>query len=268
MSIGVARGLQVSDPEGAPTIHGVYDFWLGGGQHLHADRELAQAIACRFPSVPAHIRAAQQFHLRAARWCAEQGISRFVHAGHLTALPSPLNVHDAAREVRPGAEVVYAYRDEKVRTLSEGLLAGKRGVTAVLSGQGGFLDCEPVRGWVREGEPIALIAGLLLHFTPAERAASRIARAAAALPAGSVFAASVALAADSPRARDLLAMFTPAEVYRHTAGDFEGWLTAAGLEIVQPGVMDVRVVPGPGWAPAMVPDGGPGYIAGALARKP
>lgn len=252
-----------------PTIHGVYDYWLGGVQHLRADRELAQAIAAKYPSVPAHIRAAQEFHLRTARWCAEQGISRFIHAGHLTALPEGLNVHDAARAVRSDAEVVYAYRDERAYGLSGGMLSGDCRATAVLSGRGGFIDGEPVRGWLDEGKPIAVIAGLLLHFVPGRRAAARVARAAAALPPGSVLAASVALAVDSPRSRDLLAMFSPAVTYRHTAADFEGWLAGAGLEVVPPGVTDVRIVPGPEseWPPGGFHAGGPGFIAGAVARK-
>lgn len=254
-------------PAGRPTIHGVYDFWLGGGQHLRADRELAQAIAAKYPSVPAHIRAAQQFHLDAARWCAEQGITRFIHAGHLTALPEGRNVHDAARQVDPGAEVIYAYRNEGAHALSEGLLSADGRATAVLVGEGGILGGEPVRAWMEDGEPVCVIAGMLLHFAPADRAASRVARLAAALPPGSVFVVTMALAVNSPRARDILGMFTPGRTYQHTAADLEGWLDAAGLKMMAPGVMDVLVVQDSGWE-REAPGRSPGFMAGALAAKP
>lgn len=260
----------MSVPADGPTIHGVYNYWLGGSQHKRADRELGAAIAAKYPGVPAHIRAAQEFHLRTARWAAGQGITRFVHAGNLTALPRGRNVHDAAREIRPDAEVVYAYRDAGAHAMSGGLLAGRRGLTAVLSGQGGFLASEPAATWAAEGRPVCVIAGLMLHFTDGERAAKRIARAAGALPPGSVLAASVAIAADTDWTRGLLGMFTPGAVYRHTAEDVVGWLAGAGLEIVGPGLTDVRVVPGagPGRPGGEPPDQGSGYIAGVLGRKP
>ena len=252
-----------------PTIAGVYDFWLGGGQHLREDREVAQEIARKYPSVPVHIRAAQEFHLRAARWCAaELGISRFVRGGHFTTLPSGRNTHDAAREVIPGARVIYAYRDRSAYEFSAGLLDWDEGVIPALSGDGGILGLEPVRAMLAEGEPVCLIAGMLLHFADSERAASRVARVAAALPPGSVFVVSMTMAGTRPEADEILSMFTPARTYRHTAADLTGWLEDAGLKIVEPGVIDVRVVPRPGQPTLGPPMGDLGFIGGALARKP
>ena len=262
------RAGAVSDDDG-PTIHGTYDYWLGGGQHLRADRELAQAIEARYPSVPQHVRAAQDFHLRAARWAAGQGISRFVHAGHVTALPSGRNVHDAAREVIPGAEVVYAYRHQAAYSFSEGLLDWDEGATAVLSRTGGFLASDPVSAWVGAGERVCVIAGLVLHFVDADRASARLARAAAALPPGSVIVVSMTLPGTRPAADEILAMFTPAMTYRHTAADLTGWLEEAGLKIVPPGVTDVRVVPVPGRpCGAVLPPRAHGMIGGVLAVRP
>lgn len=253
----------------APTIAGVYDVWLGGGQHLREDRELAQAIGARYPSVPLHIRAAQEFHLRAVRWCAREGISRFVRAGHFTTLPSGRNTHDAAREVDPGARVVYAYRDRTAYEFSAGLLNWDEGIIPALSGDGGVLALEPVREMLAEGEPVCLIAGLLLHFADAGRAADRVARAGEALPPGSVLVVSMTLPGTRPAADDVLSMFTPGRTYRHTAEDLTGWLDGAGLKIVPPGITDVRVVPDPGRPLAGPPPTGPhGMIAGVLARKP
>jgi hypothetical protein len=76
------------------------------------------------------------------------------------------------------------------------------------------------------------------------------------------------LAADTPRAREILGMFTPARTYRHTAGDLERWLEDAGLEIMEPGVMDVLVVSESGHLAGKPAAGAPGFIAGVLASKP
>jgi hypothetical protein len=255
------------DPD-VPTIHGTYDYWLGGGQHLREDRELAQAIEARYPSVPSHVRAAQDFHLRAARWCAGQGISRFIHAGNVTALPSGRNVHDAVRETDPGAEVIYAYRHPSAFGFSSGLLDWDDGTTAVLSRTGGFLAADPVRVMLAAGEPVCLIAGLVLHFVDAGTAAARVARAAAALPSGSVFVVSMTLPGTRPAAGEILRMFTAGRTRRHTAGDLTAWLEGAGLKIVEPGVTDVRVVPRPGQPPGDLSAGDRGCIGGVLARKP
>jgi hypothetical protein len=259
----------VSDPAAnGPTVHGTYDYFLGGGQHTRADRDLARAIGARFPMVPVHVRAAQDFHLRAARWCAERGVSRFIHCGHVTALPPGRNVHDAVREASPGARTIYFYRDDGARSLSAGLLAGEPGVTAARSGEGGLLGLDAAAAMLADGEPVCVIAGMLFHFVPAGRAAARIARLSAALPSGSVVVVSMAVPGESRPAAELLAMFTPAPVRRHRAGDLAGWLEAAGLRIVPPGVADVRVIPGEsGWAAGEFPARAPGYIAGVLAVR-
>lgn len=262
----------MSAPEAGPTIHGVYDYWLRGGQHRRADREVGQAIADRFPSVPVHVRAAQDFHLRVARWGAERGISRFIHTGHLTALPEGRNVHDAARDVNPDARVIYAGRDAEARDWAAALLSGLRGTMAVLSGKRGIMAQRPVRALLSAGEPACVIIGLLLHFDPPEAAPARVARIARALPPGSVLAVSVALPDGSLQAAELAAMFTPARVYRHTAEDVTGWLGQplgpgrGRMGIVLPGVADVRLIPG--WTPGELAARPPGIIAGGVAVKP
>lgn len=243
----------------SPTIHGVYDFWLGGGQHLRADRELGRAIAERFPMVPVHVRAAQEFHLRAAVWCAERGVSRFVRAGHLTALPGR-NVHDAVRAVDPGARVIYASQDEAAHNWAAALLPLDGRTQVVLPGEGGILAEEPVRAMLAEGEPVCVIAGMVLHFTRAETAAMRVARVAKGLPPGSALVVSVALLDNSEQAGELAAMFTPARIHRHTAQDVAGWLEGAGLEVLPPGVADVQAVREVAARP-------PGFIAGGVAVK-
>jgi S-adenosyl methyltransferase len=252
-----------------PTVHGVYDYMLGGAEHRHADRELGDAITREFPSVPAHVRAAREFHLRAARRAAEQGISRFIAAGIASWKPGTRNVHDAAREAVPEAEAVYVYRGTEAHAWARVLLPrpGARSVRGAVERPGELLSAGPVAAMLAGGRPVHLALGMTLHFAPAGEAREQLAVYAGALPPGSEVALSVALADHSPRADRLLGMFTPAKVYRHTAGDVAGWLEAAGLRAEPPGVCDVRLLLRCDRWPE-VPPRAPGMTAGALARKP
>jgi len=256
--------------DGEATAHGVYDWMLGGAWHRRADRELGRAIAARFPAVPGHIRAAQDFHCRAAAWAAERGVARFIRCGPVTALPGR-DVHDAVRAACPAAQVIYVSPDEAAHAWAVALLSGK-GITLVPAPPRprSMLELEPVAAMLAGGEPVCVIAGLLLHFVPAEGAAAGIARLAKALPSGSVLALSLGIVgSDATRADGLLDMYTPARIRSHTAEDVTGWLEDAGLEIVPPGVKDVRAIPGkPGWAARRLTGRTPGHIAGVLARKP
>lgn len=256
--------------QAAPTVHGIYDFWLGGSQHMRADRELATAVAAEFPTVPARVRAAKEFHLRAARWCAERGISRFIRAGAVTWVPEGRNLHEAV----PRAQVVYATRDAEAHQWALHQLACPPRVTAVqarVSDPAGLLAAPPVKAMTAEGEPVALVIGMVLHCAAGTDAAAHVEAYARALPAGSVIAVSLAVPGRSARAGKLMSMLgAAAPVYRHSPADVLGWLQGAGLEVVPPGVADVRSLLLPGcrgeWA-GQVKAASPGTVVGALAVK-
>lgn len=246
------------------TVHGVYDVMRGGDQHVRADRDLAKAIEAEFPQVPVHVRAASDFDLRVTRWCAERGINRFIRAGAVTWQPDGRNVHDAA----PGAQVVYVNRDAEAHGWARTLLACDPGVSAVhasIERTAEVLAAPAVADLLAPREPVCLIIGMVLHFAPADRAAARIRELAGALPAGSVLAVSLSLPDHSPRADRLLSMYTPSRMHRHTAEDVHGWMEGAGLDLVPPGVCDVRVLLRGGvWAPGERPAAAPGMTVGAV----
>jgi hypothetical protein len=251
-----------------PTVHGVYDYMRGGDQHERADRDLAKAIEGEFPQVPVHVRAASDFDLRVTRWCAERGINRFIRAGAVTWQPDGRNVHDAAREADPGARVVYVNSDAEAHDWVRGLLACDPGVSAVhepVERTAEVLAAPAVAALLAPREPVCLIIGMVLHFAPASRAEARVCAFATALPSGSVLAVSLSLPDHSPRADRLLALYTPSRMWRHTAEDVAGWMEGAGLDLVPPGVCDVRVMLRGGvWAPGEHPAAAPGMTVGAL----
>lgn len=253
---------------GEPTVLGVYDYWLHGNMHLRADRELGDIIAARFPALPAIANSAQDFRQRAARWCAERGVARFIRAGAATWLPGR-NIHDAARQVIPDARAVYIIRHDDPYAIARQMLAAP-GVTVVQADAlypGQVLSAEPVRTMLAEGEPAAMVLGVL-HHAPTDQAAANIARYAAAAPPGSYLVLSLTAGGDPAAVAEVDRLFAPAgvRVYRHTAEDVAGWL--CGLELVPPGVTDVRAVPGWDWTPGPLPPGSPGRGIGVIARVP
>ena len=253
------------------TEYGLYDYWLGGSSYRPADQELGDAIAKRFPAVPGRVRRARDFTLRVTRRAAEHGISRFIRAGSVTFLPGGLNVHDAARQVNPAAEVAYVNGDKEAHDLLAALTSSDRLTTAVhatVSEPGKLLASPPAGGWIAEGRPVALISWMSLSFAPPEVARGLVADCAGALPPGSVIALAVALPGDTPEAAELQAMYAPEKVCRHTAEDVAGWLEDAGLRVMAPGVADVRAFGRPGWVADRLEARAPGMIAGALAVVP
>jgi S-adenosyl methyltransferase len=244
-----------------PTVRGITDYWCGGRSHTAADREHAGRVAAEFPLVPAEVRAACAFHLRAARWAAEQGISRFLLAGPVAWEPGGGSAHEAAREVIPGARAVYVIWEEGACAWARALFAGDPGLAAVRACAGqpaAVLAAPPAAALLAPGEPVCLVLGLLLHFFPGPEAAGIVSAYAAALPPGSAVAVSAACRDSSPQGARLRRMSAQARAYPHAMRDIAGWLEGAGLGIVPPGVRDVRPV-------REVETGPPGLIACAVA---
>lgn len=248
------------------TVSGLYDYWLGGLGHLHADRELAAQIEARFPGTAARTRAAHAFHLRAASWAARQGITRFVRAGAVTWLAGR-NVHDAARAVNPAAQVVYVNRNPDAAAIAGRLFRREPGITAVRAAAlvpSRALGAAPVRRLLAAGEPVCLIIGMVMQYAPPRRCPAVIASWASALPPGSLVVISAAAEGDRDGFGALAAM-SPVRMWRYEMADLEAW--AAGLDVVPPGAADVRTLPG-GWAAGEFPAGNYRRAAGIIARVP
>jgi S-adenosyl methyltransferase len=96
-----------------PTIANVarvYDYLLGGKDNFAVDRELGDQLLAAFPESAWIARQNREFAGRAVRYCAEQGVSQFLDIG--SGLPTMSNIHQVAREVVPGARVVYVDNDK------------------------------------------------------------------------------------------------------------------------------------------------------------
>lgn len=217
---------------GESTLSGINDVWLGGRTNTAQDRETAWLIEAAYPAVPVMARAGHAFGLRTARWAAgDLGMRRFIRAGFVSTLPGR-NTHDAVGAVAAGCRVVYVTRGDPAAMAME-LLGSEAGVTvarAPVRYSEEVLAAEPVARMLAEGEPVCLVTGTLMHFASPDGAGPYLQAYAAALPSGSVLAASLIAPRDAAAAAEL-GKLIGMTVYPHTAGDAARWLD--GLEVVR-----------------------------------
>ena len=209
---------------GEPTPSGINDALLSGTTSMAPDREAARRIAARFPSVPEMARAGHSFGLRTGRWAAGKGIRRFIRAGFVTTLPGR-NMHDAVGTIAPDAQIVYVTRGDQAAMAVE--MAGGAHRVAVARARVArpdeVLASGPVAEMLAGRKPVCLVVGTLMHFAPPPDAGPYLADLAAALPSGSVLAASLISAADDRAAAELSGLFGM-DFHAHTARDAAGWL--------------------------------------------
>jgi len=99
------------DPS-VPSPARMYDYYLGGKDNFPADREAAEQALSVVPFGREVALANRQFLARAVTFMARNGIDQFVDLG--MGIPSRPNVHEVARNIRPGARVLYVDNDPMV----------------------------------------------------------------------------------------------------------------------------------------------------------
>ncbi|WP_433438574.1 SAM-dependent methyltransferase [Nonomuraea sp. CA-141351] len=152
------------DPH-TPNVARLYDYFLGGKDHFPADRAAAAKILEVAPELRAAVRANRAFMRRAVRFLAESGITQFLDVG--TGLPGQDNVHEVAREITPGAKVVYVDRDPVVLVHARALLAGQGGTTAVsgdLRKPDEILKNPDVTEAIDFSRPVGVLLTAIMHY--------------------------------------------------------------------------------------------------------
>jgi len=261
----------------------IYDYWLGG-TGFDADREVARRIEALYPApgrgrLPVPVEAAvgnRAFADRAVTWAAQQGIRRFLDLGSGVPserppsglLPAIRSVHRAARAVAPAAKVAYVDNDPAVLLRARALLWGARGVTvteADLTDPAGVLSDPAVRSVMDPGEPVCLIAAMVLHFLPPQDAAKIMGEYAVALAPGSALVISCGTCADPDLYERLAAAWTAGETFSYGPGDIRDLF--GGTELIAPGL----ALAGswrPGWRDSRATPDGAAYVLAGVARKP
>ncbi len=253
-----------------PNVARMYDYYLGGKDHLAADRAAAQAILREFPEVGQIARANRAFQARAVAFAAAQGITQFIDLG--AGLPTAPATHDTARAACPDARVAYVDHDELVIAHARALLAVDDKIAVVpadLRDAGAVLTSDALASVIDLEQPVCVLLVSVLHFLRPRPADLVVAAYRQAMAPGSilVISAGTSTGTDPELIRSLQA------AYHHTAPvtgrsqvDIAAWF--GGLTMVPPGLADVRDwQPGPPGPPDRLPDSRGRFLAG-VAVKP
>jgi len=223
-----------------PNVARVYDYLLGGKDNFVGDRELGDQLLSAFPESAWIARQNREFICRAVRYCAEQGVSQFLDIG--SGLPTMSNVHQVARQVVPGARVVYVDNDRVAHAHAAALLATSDGVAAIL---GDVRAPEQILADIRArrllnlSKPLVVIMTALLHFvTDKEKPEELIGVFKNVMPSGSFLVLTHAThdwqLEESERATR---MFQRASAPLVTRSRIEIAAMFRGLELAEPGLV-------------------------------
>lgn len=231
-----------------PHLARIWNYWLGGEDHLPVDREVGEQLREAYPMVVDAARDIQHFVSHVVTWlAAEEGIRQFLDFGG--GLPMVGETHHAALRVAPDSRVVYAEDGRLVPAHARELLAsGPDGSTRYMEGDfhAPTAILEAAAATLDLSRPVAFmllgIAGVLGNDQEMSYVTRQLMRAAApgsclVLAEGSAISPSMAAAAGQYAG-------TGAKIYylrdpRQLEQLFDG------LELVPPGV-----VPTPDWHPA------------------
>jgi len=166
-----------------------YNYWLGGKDHVAADRASGDAIEAVLPSIRLMAIENRMFLRRAVRYVARQGICQYLDIG--TGIPARGNTHEIAQSVDPTARTVYVDNDPIVLTHARALLTSapqdaNAYLDADLREPGTILEHPDLKATLDFSEPIALMLVAVLHFIRDDEDPRGIVdRLAGALPPGS-----------------------------------------------------------------------------------
>jgi SAM-dependent methyltransferase len=141
----------------------IYDYFLGGAHNFASDRAQAAKIVAANPDMPRVCRLNRDFLGRVVRWCVEQGVEQFLDLG--SGVPTVGNVHEIARQRRPGARVAYVDFEPVAVQHARAITAGLDGVSVT---QGDLrrpeVVLDDVAGLLDFDRPVAVLAVAVLHF--------------------------------------------------------------------------------------------------------
>lgn len=261
----VGAPLAPFDPT-KPNIARAYDCLLGGKDHFAPDRELAERLVALYPGVRQMVRENRRFLVRALDYVAAQGISQYADLG--AGLPTSPAVHEVVRRHDRTASVVYVDNDPVVISHLRALAAkGDDHIDAVagdVAKAAAVLDAVQATGLIDLGQPVCLIAAMVLHFLDAATARQVTAAYIAGLAPGSHVIGTVGCG-NPAIGEQITRTYNAARVFNHTAEDVTSFFT--GLDLIKPGVADARASR-PGWrTPAPFPQR-PGQVLAGIGIKP
>jgi O-methyltransferase involved in polyketide biosynthesis len=228
---------------GVPQPARIYDYLLGGTANFPADRDAAEEIRRRLPSITTSMRANRRFVTRAARHlAAERGIRQFLDLG--SGLPTAPNLHEAVQSVDPTCRVVYVDNDPIVHAHARDLLTSTpQGRTAYVQGDlrdvGSVLAAPQVTDLLDLARPVAVSLVAVLQFvTDEQQARDIVAGYMAPMPPGSTLTISVVTTdTDQERGRGAVATYNSRGITQKARTRAEAAGLFDGFDLLDPGVV-------------------------------
>ncbi|MFG1925868.1 SAM-dependent methyltransferase [Cryptosporangium sp. NPDC048952] len=227
-----------------PSAARMYDYYLGGRNHLAADREAADALLDAVPEVALAARENRAFLRRVVEHAVQDGVTQFLDLG--SGFTSPGGVPEVASECDATSRVVAVDIDPGV-TAQVGSTARATGVSgrvgaihADLRDVVGVLEHPVTKRLIDFDRPVAILCLAVLHFVPGElgRVLGPLCRAAAP---GSLFAFSHVEAVEAPtetqRITRLVYDCTLTPLVPRSAETLHA--AVSDLELVEPGIVPV-----------------------------
>jgi O-methyltransferase involved in polyketide biosynthesis len=230
----------VSDRVG-PNDARLYDYFLGGKDHVAVDRRTAERMVRIVPGIGEAAQLNRNFLQRAVPALVDEGITQFIDLG--SGLPAPVNVHEMGRRGDPRVAVAYVDHDPLVSTHQRAMFAGLPQVVSVqqdLCRPWEVLSDARLRTLIDLERPVGVLLVAVLHFVSQEVAPELLASYRKMLPPGSCLVMNVAC-------REGLSLEQVTGLEAVFAGSADTFLlrTSAqihqlfdGLELLPPGITD------------------------------
>jgi hypothetical protein len=218
----------------------MYDYLLGGKDNFAADRELAEQTIRLIPWFAQCARDNRKFLCAAAaRAAREGGIAQFLDLG--AGLPTSPALHEAAREVIPGARFAVIDKDPVAILHAHALLGKTEGLASVLADLAEpetVLGHPDVKRVIDFGQPAGIILGSVAHYLPAGQVREVIRAYLSRVPSGSWLIISVGCTVSDEVLDKFKAIKGTLPGYRHSLADVASFFD--GTDIVPPGVAEAR----------------------------
>jgi S-adenosyl methyltransferase len=230
------------DPN-VPSSARVYDYLLGGKDHLAIDREIGGRLLAVAPDTRAVARANRMFLTRAVRHVAARGVKQFLDLG--TGIPTSPSVHEVARRVAPEARVVYVDYDPVVQRHAEVLLASEPGLTTLradLRRPAEILNDPQVIELIDFEQPVGILMVAVLHFVmESESPAGIIKHFRDRMAPGSHLILSHTMAESAPESIRQLSLATAGSPAQSVFRTHEQVLQLFdGFKLIEPGLIPVQ----------------------------
>jgi SAM-dependent methyltransferase len=223
------------------SIARVYDYLLGGKEHLEVDRRAADAMRNVVPEVAEIAKDNRCFLRRGVRYLVrDAGIRQIVDIG--SGLPSEGNVNEVAHAIDADVRVAYVDNDPVVLAHARARLARNEQTavaTADLRRPEALFEEVAGLGLLDLDQPFAvLLSGVVHHLSDDDDPAAIVAAVRERLSPGSYLLLSHFLDDDEPRAHALERAFLHGGL---GSGRFRTWKELRGyfgdLELVEPGLV-------------------------------